>query len=70
MGKTFFFTILAIIFLASGIGVLTNTFPLDPQRLGVLHGADVTLVGCTCVDPNGVPVSCDSSIAVHPLCPP
>jgi|RifCSP16_1_1023843.scaffolds.fasta_scaffold98860_1 hypothetical protein len=67
MGKIFFI-ILAIIFLSSGIGVLTNTFPLDPQELGVLHGADVTLVGCTCVNQFGNPVSCDAPVIAHILC--
>jgi len=68
MNKFFFFIILFGLAGAAGLGILSNTFVLVLQELGVFHAADVILAGCVCVDESG-PVECDPEVITNPLCP-
>jgi len=67
MNKFFFFIILFGLAGAAGLGILSNTFVLVLQELGVFHFIDVIPAGCVCVDGSDV-VECEQEVLDDPLC--
>jgi len=70
------FLLLTIIFAFASIvsvGSLGVNFDMIAQALGIFHTADVTLLGCDCVDALGNPLpTCDDANVVvtnEALCP-
>ena len=70
MNRFFFLIILFGLASVASFGMLTNTFDMMVQKLGIFHTADVGLDGCTCFDAiTGLPTDCDQVVTDNPLCP-
>ena len=70
MNRFFFLIILFGLASVASFGMLTNTFDMMVQKLGVFHTADVGLTGCRCFDAvTGVEIiPCDGVVTSDQLC--